>query len=54
MHKSLKRSDGKPGQSNAYNWVCRSVQSQGPIIVLYLRAHYHEVELVLERFNYGL
>ena len=30
----IKRSDGKPAQSNAYNWVCRSVQSEGPIIVL--------------------
>ena len=28
----LKRSDGKPAQSNAYNWVSRSVQSEGPVI----------------------
>lgn len=34
----LKRSDGKPAQSNAYNWVCRSVQSEGPIIVLFKSA----------------
>ncbi len=31
----LNRSDGKPGQSNAYNWVCRSVLSEGPVIVLF-------------------
>ncbi len=31
----LNRSDGKPGQSNAYNWVFRSVPSQGPVIVLF-------------------
>lgn len=31
----LNRSDGKPAQSNAYNWVFRSVASQGPIIVLF-------------------
>ena len=36
--KILKRSDGKPAQSNAYNWVCRSVQSEGPIIVLFKSA----------------
>ncbi|MEK4384796.1 IS66 family transposase [Solibacillus sp. FSL W7-1464] len=34
----IKRSDGKPAQSNAYNWVCRSVQSEGPIIVLFKSA----------------
>ena len=34
----LKRSDGRPAQSNAYNWVCRSVQSEGPIIVLFKSA----------------
>lgn len=34
----IKRSDGKSGQSNAYNWVCRSVPSQGPIIVLFKSA----------------
>ncbi|RUL45627.1 IS66 family transposase [Lysinibacillus antri] len=31
----LNRSDGKSAQSNAYNWVFRSVPSQGPIIVLF-------------------
>lgn len=34
----IHRSDGKPGQSNAYNWVFRSVPSQGPIIVLFQSA----------------
>lgn len=34
----LKRSDGKPAQSNAYNWVCRSAKSEGPIIVLFKSA----------------
>ncbi|RKJ30568.1 IS66 family transposase, partial [Butyricicoccus sp. 1XD8-22] len=34
----IKRSDGKPAQSNAYNWVCRSVQSEGPMIVLFKSA----------------
>ncbi|NSL52762.1 IS66 family transposase [Calidifontibacillus erzurumensis] len=31
----LKRSDGKSAQSNAYNWVFRSVAYQGPIIVMF-------------------
>lgn len=31
-------SDGKPAQSNAYNWVCRSVHSEGPVIVLFKSA----------------
>ena len=34
----LKRSDGKPAQSNAYNWVSRSVQSEGPVIILFKSA----------------
>lgn len=34
----IKRSDGKPAQSNAYNWVSRSVQSEGPVIVLFKSA----------------
>lgn len=36
--KIIKRSDGKSGQSNAYNWVFRSIPSQGPIIVLFQSA----------------
>ena len=31
----LNRSDGKSAQSNAYNWVFRSVACQGPIIVMF-------------------
>lgn len=34
----LKRSDGKPAQSNTYNWVSRSIQSEGPVIVLFKSA----------------
>ncbi|WP_425393923.1 IS66 family transposase [Caryophanon tenue] len=34
----LKRSDGKPAQSNAYNWVCRTVASEGPVLVLFKSA----------------
>jgi len=34
----IHRSDGKSGQSNAYNWVFRSVPSEGPIIVLFQSA----------------
>jgi transposase len=34
----INRSDGKSGQSNAYNWVFRSVPSQGPIIILFQSA----------------
>src|SRR5690606_10121159 len=33
--KILNRSDGKSGQSNAYNWVFKSTPSQGPVIVLF-------------------
>nr|WP_280525608.1 transposase [Neobacillus mesonae] len=31
----LYRSDGKSGQTNAYNWVSRSVPCQGPPITLF-------------------
>ncbi|WEG13394.1 IS66 family transposase [Pullulanibacillus sp. KACC 23026] len=31
----INRSDGKSGQTNAYNWVYRSVPSQGPTIILF-------------------
>lgn len=34
----INRSDGKSGQSNAYNWVCRSVLSEGPVIILFKSA----------------
>lgn len=33
--KIIERSDGKSGQSNAYNWVLRSSPSQGPVIALF-------------------
>jgi transposase len=39
----INRSDGKSGQTNAYNWVYRSVPSQGPIITLFQR-HYHGLD----------
>lgn len=31
----LNRSDGKSAQSNAYNWVFRTVPYQGPVIILF-------------------
>lgn len=31
----INRSDGKSAQSNAYNWVFRTVISEGPVIVLF-------------------
>nr|WP_279665432.1 IS66 family transposase [Ectobacillus ponti] len=34
----INRSDGKSGQSHAYNWVYRSVPSQGPAIILFQSA----------------
>ncbi|WP_309143477.1 transposase [Bacillus sp. V3B] len=33
--KIINRSDGKSGQSNAYNWLFRSVPCQGPTIILF-------------------
>ena len=33
--KVLKRSDGKKAQSNAYNWVFRSVPAEGPVVTLF-------------------
>ena len=48
----INRSDGKSGQSNAYNWVFRSVASQGPIIVLFHSALSRSRE-VLEDFIKG-
>ncbi len=36
--KIIHRSDGKQGNTNAYNWVYRSVLSQGPVIVLFQSA----------------
>jgi len=34
----IHRSDGKSGQTNAYNWVFKSIPSQGPILVLFQSA----------------
>ena len=48
----INRSDGKSGQSNAYNWVFRSVPSQGPIIVLFQSA-LSRGRSVLEDFTFG-
>ncbi|HAJ4014867.1 TPA: IS66 family transposase [Escherichia coli] len=50
----INRSDGKPGQSNAYNWVYRSVPSQGPTIVLF-QSSLSRARSVLEGFieNYS-
>ncbi len=48
----INRSDGKSGQSNAYNWVSRSVPSQGPIIVLFQSALSRNCS-VLEEFIAG-
>ncbi|MFD1608600.1 IS66 family transposase [Oceanobacillus luteolus] len=36
--KIIHRSDGKQGNTNAYNWGFRSVLSQGPVIVLFQSA----------------
>lgn len=36
--KIIHRSDGKQGNTNAYNWVYRSVLSQGPVIILFQSA----------------
>ena len=48
----LKRSDGKSGQSNAYNWVYRSVPSQGPTIILF-QSSLSRARSVLEDFTKG-
>ena len=45
----INRSDGKSGQSNAYNWVYRSVPSQGPTIVLF-QSSLSRARSVLESF----
>jgi transposase len=48
----IKRSDGKSGQSNAYNWVYRSVPSQGPTIILF-QSSLSRARSVLEKFTEG-
>lgn len=46
----INRSDGKSGQSKAYNWVYRSVPCQGPVIVLFESA-LSRSRKVLEQFT---
>lgn len=48
----INRSDGKSGQANAYNWVFRSVPSQGPIITLF-QSSLSRARSVLENFIDG-
>ncbi|WP_066071683.1 IS66 family transposase [Neobacillus soli] len=48
----INRSDGKSGQSNAYNWVYRSVPSQGPPITLF-QSSLSRARSVLENFTEG-
>jgi transposase len=48
----INRSDGKSGQTNAYNWVYRSVPSQGPSMTLFQSA-LSRARSVLESFIEG-
>jgi len=48
----INRSDGKSGQANAYNWVFRSVPSQGPTMTLFQSA-LSRARSVLESFIEG-
>ncbi|MBN6187788.1 IS66 family transposase [Aneurinibacillus sp. BA2021] len=48
----INRSDGKSGQANAYNWVFRSVPSQGPEIILF-HSSLSRARSVLESFIEG-
>lgn len=48
----LYRSDGKSGQTNAYNWVARSVPSQGPPMTIFHSA-LSRARSVLESFIEG-
>ena len=50
--KVINRSDGKSGQSNAYNWVYRSVPNQGPTIILF-QSSLSRARSVLENFTEG-
>ncbi|WP_255304280.1 IS66 family transposase, partial [Streptococcus sobrinus] len=45
----INRSDGKSGQANAYNWVYRSVPSQGPTVILF-QSSLSRARSVLESF----
>ncbi|GEK35674.1 IS66 family transposase [Kurthia sibirica] len=48
----IKRSDGKSAQSHAYNWVYRSVPSQGPTIILF-QSSLSRARSVLKDFTKG-
>lgn len=48
----INRSDGKSGQTNAYNWVFRSVPSQGPPMTLF-QSSLSRARSVLESFTKG-
>ena len=50
--KIIKRSDGKSGQSNAYNWVYRSIPCQGPTIILF-QSSLSRARSVLKDFTEG-
>ena len=50
--KIINRSDGKSGQSNAYNWVYRSVPCQGPTMILF-QSSLSRARSVLESFIKG-
>lgn len=50
--KVIHRSDGKSGQTNAYNWVYRTVPSQGPVMILFQSA-LSRGRSVLESFTKG-
>jgi transposase len=48
----INRSDGKSGQTNAYNWVYRSVPSQGPTMILF-QSSLSRARSVLQSFIEG-
>lgn len=48
----INRSDGKSGQSNAYNWLYRSIPSQGPTIILF-QSSLSRARSVLASFTEG-
>lgn len=48
----INRSNGKSGQSNAYNWVYQTVPSQGPTMVLFQNS-LSRARTVLEDFTKG-
>ncbi|MER2192996.1 MAG: IS66 family transposase [Solibacillus sp.] len=48
----LNRSDGKRAQSNAYNWVFRTVPTEGPVIILFEHALTRS-RAVLEKYLTG-